>query len=136
LDVSIFKLFKTDFRKYQDFWTLRNKGKGAAKEDLTQWVSLALKKTIIPANIQKMFIATCIWPLNREAMNDTMGPNEVFVNAPDVANEEEVGDEHMEEVFAERLLQTQRGGIQYMVALKDDEGDTMQGVHEGVRMEE
>ena len=89
-----------------------------------------------PANIQKGFIATGIWPLNREAMDDKMGPSEVFVNAPDMANEEEVGDEHVEEVLGERVPQTQRDGIQYMVALKDDEEDTMQGVHEGVEMGE
>ena len=53
-----------------------------------------------------------------------------------MANEEEVGNEHVEEVLGEMILQTQRGGIQYMVALRDDEGDTIQGVHEGMRMGE
>ena len=53
-----------------------------------------------------------------------------------MANEEEVGNEHVEEVLGEMILQTQRGGIQYMVALRDDEGDTMQGVHERMRMGE
>ena len=53
LEVSIFNLFKTAFRKYQDFWTHRNKGKGAAKEDLAQWVSLALKKAMTPTTHSK-----------------------------------------------------------------------------------
>ena len=52
-DVSIFKPFKTTCKKYQDFWTIRNKGKGTTKEDLAQWMSLALKKTMTPANIKK-----------------------------------------------------------------------------------
>ena len=53
LDVSIFKPFKTAFRKYRDFWTIRNNGKSAAKEDLAQWVSLALKKTMTLTTIKK-----------------------------------------------------------------------------------
>ena len=134
LDVSIFKPFKTAFRKYRDFWTIRNKGKGAAKEDLAQWVSLALKKAMTPTNIKKGFSATGIWPLNRTAMDDKMGPSKVFVNTPDVVDEEEVDDEHVKEVFGEKVPQTQGGGTQYMVALRDDEGDTMHGVHEGVEM--
>ena len=52
-------------------------------------------------------------------MTDKMRPNEVFVNVPDVVNEEEVGDEHVEDVIGERVPQTQIGG------LRDDEGDTM-----------
>ena len=80
------------------------------------------------ANIQKGFIKTDIWPLNRTTMNDKMGPNEVFVNAPGVINEEEVDNEHVEEVLGERVPQTQRGGTQDMVALRDDKGNTMQDV--------
>ena len=95
LDVSIFKLFKMAFRKYWNFWILRNKGKGATKEDLAQWVSLALKKVMTPANIQKRFIVTGIWLLNWTALNDKMGLIEVFIDALDVVNEEEVGDEHV-----------------------------------------
>ena len=90
------------FRKYREFWTLRNKGKGTAKEDLAQWVSLALKKAMTLANIRKGISATCIWPLNCLAMDDKIRPSEVFVNvAVEVyeVNEEEVGNEHVKEVL-------------------------------------
>ena len=81
LDISIFKLFKTAFRKFGIFGPLENKGKGAVDEDLAQWILLALKKTMTPKNIQKEFIGTSIGPSNQTTMNDKMGPNEVFVNA-------------------------------------------------------
>lgn len=55
LDVNISKPFKPVFRKYQGFWTLMNKQKGATKEDLAQWVSLALKKAMTLVNIKKGF---------------------------------------------------------------------------------
>ena len=66
---------------------------------------------MMQANIQKWFIATGIWPLNRTTMNDKMGPNEVFVNVPYMVNEKEVGDEHAEDIIGEIISQTQRGGI-------------------------
>lgn len=87
-------------------------------------------------NIKKNVYRDMYLPLNWTAMHDKMGPNKLFIDAPDVTNEEEVGNEHVEEVLGEMILQTQGGGIQYMMALRDDEGDTMQGVHEGMRMGE
>ena len=69
-------------------------------------MSLALKKAMTPTNIKKEFSATGIWPLNRTAMDDKMGPNKVFVNTPDVVDEEEVDDEYGEEVLGERVRET------------------------------
>jgi hypothetical protein len=44
LDVSVFKSFKIAFYKFWDIWSLAKKHKFAQKEDLAQWVSLALQK--------------------------------------------------------------------------------------------
>jgi hypothetical protein len=55
LDVSCFKPFKITFKAYKDVWTLANKGRDANKEDLVQWVFLALKKTLTTINICKGF---------------------------------------------------------------------------------
>ena len=57
-----------------------------------------------------------------------MGPCEVSVNAATKVNKEEVGDEHVEKVFGGRIIETQEGVTQYIVALRDDKEDTMQGV--------
>jgi hypothetical protein len=38
------------------------------KEDMLQWVSLALKKALTPHNIRKGFETTIIWPLIPNAM--------------------------------------------------------------------
>jgi hypothetical protein len=54
-----------------------------------------------------------------------MQPNEVFVNVAAKVDEEEVGNEHVKEVLGEMIIETQKGGTQYMMALRDDEGDTM-----------
>ena len=69
LDVSIFKPFKVAFRACRDRWTVNNKGKGASKEDLAEWVSLGLKKALTVDKIQKGFACTGIWPLNPRAMD-------------------------------------------------------------------
>jgi len=70
LDVSIFKPFKPVFRKYQGFWTLGIKGRGATKEDLAQWVSLALKNAMTLVNIKKGIFAIEIWAFDRSTMKD------------------------------------------------------------------
>ena len=89
-----------------------------------------------PINIQKNVYRDMYLPLNWTTMNDKMGPNKLFVDAPNVAYEENAGNEHVVEVLEKMILQTKRGGIQYIVALRDDEGDTMQSVHEGMKMGE
>ncbi len=42
LDASVFKSFKIAFCKFRDIWNFANKHKFAQKENLAQWVSLAL----------------------------------------------------------------------------------------------
>lgn len=120
LDVNIFKLFKLAFMKHRIFWTLRNKGKGVAKEDLAQWVSLAYKITMTPENIKKRFSTTGIWPLNMEVMNGKMGPSEAFVNVMDGNFHEPSFDIHVEEVIGDKLMRTQEGHTLYVVALMKD----------------
>ncbi len=53
LDVACFKPFKFAFKAYKNVQTLANKGKGADKEDLTQWMFLVIKKALNPHNICK-----------------------------------------------------------------------------------
>jgi hypothetical protein len=67
-----FKPFKIAFRTYIDVWTLANKGMGASKEDLAQWVSLALKKALTTTNLCKGFLAIGIWPFNPNVMASKM----------------------------------------------------------------
>jgi hypothetical protein len=45
---------------------------GVSKEDLAQWVFLALKKALTTTNICKGFLAIGIWPLNLDAMASKM----------------------------------------------------------------
>ena len=60
LDVSIFKSFKTAFRSYRDRWIVANKGRGAKKEELAEWVAMALRKALTEGRIKKGFAATRI----------------------------------------------------------------------------
>ena len=61
------------------FGALGTRGKGVAKEDLAQWVLVALKKSKTLVNIMKGFFATFIWPSNRSTMDDKMGSSEGFM---------------------------------------------------------
>jgi hypothetical protein len=54
---------------------------GANKEDLAQWVSLALEKALTTTNISKGFLAIGIWPLNLDAMASKKSPFEAFVDS-------------------------------------------------------
>jgi hypothetical protein len=78
LDVSIFRPFKCAFRGYRDAWILQNRGRATQKEDLAQWVSLALKRALTPLNIIKGFKGTGIWPYNPDAVSTKMGPSKQF----------------------------------------------------------
>jgi hypothetical protein len=51
LDCSFFRPFKCAFRGCRDAWTLQNRGRAAQKEDLTEWVFLALERALTPRNI-------------------------------------------------------------------------------------
>jgi hypothetical protein len=57
---------------------LQNRGKAAHKEDLAQWVSLALKRALTILNITKEFRGTGIWLLNPHAIDGRMGPSLQF----------------------------------------------------------
>lgn len=54
-------------------WTLANKGKKANKENLAQWVSLALKRASKIEKCTKGFKAHRIWPPNVDSMTTEMG---------------------------------------------------------------
>lgn len=49
------------------------------KEDLSQWVSLALKKTLTPHNIRKGFKMTTIWSLILDAMASKIHTSKNFI---------------------------------------------------------
>lgn len=71
-------------------------------------------------------------------MDDKMGPCKVFVifatkvTVVNEVNEEEVGDELVEEVLEERITKCQKIRSQYMMALRDEEGDTIENAEMGV----
>ena len=87
LDVCLFKPFKTAFKAYRDFWTYRSVGAAAKKENLAQWVSLALRRALTVQNIEKGFWVIGIWPWDDSAMAAKMGPSKVFqVEVEDAAD--------------------------------------------------
>ena len=68
LDVSCFEPFKVAFRAYKSMWSVNNHGAKVRKEDLANWVSLALKRALTTSNIKAGFRGSGIWPLNFQAM--------------------------------------------------------------------
>ena len=71
------------------------------KQDLTSWVSLALKKALTSANIRVGLKGSGILPLNLEAMKSKMGPSEGFV--PHSAAEARFKEELSEEIMGEDI---------------------------------
>jgi len=63
-----FKPFKIAFKTYRNVWTLPYKVRDGNKEDLAQWVSLTLMKTLTITNICKGFSSIRILPLNPNAI--------------------------------------------------------------------
>ena len=55
LNVSCFKPFKQAFCLLRDVWTMGNKSKGAPKEMLASWMSIALQKALSWKNIRSGF---------------------------------------------------------------------------------
>ena len=45
---------------------------------MAQWVSLSLRKALSPCNIKKGFSATCIFPLDFNALNEHFLPSQAF----------------------------------------------------------
>jgi hypothetical protein len=82
LDVSCFKSFKQAFRVCRDIWTMNNRGQGAKKEILAEWVSLGLRKALTTTNIKSGFKTTGIYPLNPNACDRHFGPSEGFSQGP------------------------------------------------------
>jgi hypothetical protein len=114
LDINCFKPFKTAFRQYRDVWSLANKGRPAQKEDLCQWVSLALKKALTADNIQKGFQSAGIWPMNPRAMEEKMGPSQCLVQ-PECNDAQESQYIHVEEVMEENVAETKSDAHHYFV---------------------
>jgi hypothetical protein len=75
LDVSVFKPFKTFFRKYRDFWTFRTFNQVVTKLTLAHWVSLGLRRALTPQNIKGGFRSTKIFPFNEGVLNEHFGPS-------------------------------------------------------------
>jgi hypothetical protein len=57
---------------------LQNHGAPTQKEDLPEWVLLALEMALTPQNIIQGFKEIGIWPLNDEAVAGKMDPLEQF----------------------------------------------------------
>ena len=126
LDVSIFKPFKVAFRACRDRWSIENKSRGARKEELAEWVGIALKKVLTPIKIMKGFEATGIWPLQPNAMDKYMAPSTCYIES----SEDEDGDDGEEEVpvcsnaGAEDLIpETQELPQQYFIQSESDSDD-------------
>jgi hypothetical protein len=103
LDVSVFGPFKHAFQIYRDIWAMNNKGRGAKKVVLAEWVSIVLGRALTAENIQSGFCATGIYPLNSHALDSKMGPSTVYkVAGADIdALSQEVQTLTVEEVMEE-----------------------------------
>ena len=55
LDVACFRSFKQTFRAYRNVWSITNPNGRCRKEDLIQWIFLALKRVLTPSNIKAKF---------------------------------------------------------------------------------
>jgi len=82
LDISCFKSFKLSFRAYRDKWTLSHKCENPLKEDLAQWVSHALRRSLTFPNIIVGFRTSSIYPFNPTVIESKMGPNVAYTSIP------------------------------------------------------
>ena len=62
LDIFWFKPFKIAFRAYKNLWSMKHHGVKVIKENLANWILLALKKALISNNIQSGFRGARIGP--------------------------------------------------------------------------
>ena len=113
LDVFCFKLFKVAFRAYKNLWTMKHHRVRVTKETLANWVTLALKKSLIAKNIQGDFRGAGIWPLNLEAMKLKMSPNQGFQRP--TAAEVHCEEEQMNDIMEEGLPPTPTHAIHFYV---------------------
>jgi hypothetical protein len=52
LDVAVFSPFKCAFCRYRDVWTAKNRRSKPQKEDLVQWMHLALQRALTTRDLQ------------------------------------------------------------------------------------
>jgi hypothetical protein len=74
IDICLFKPFKA----YRDYWKYKYPEFTVNKQNLAQWVTLALKKAMILENILKGFSTMGICQMNDAAMADKLGPLKVY----------------------------------------------------------
>ena len=125
VDCSIFRSFKCAFRGYRDAWTLENWGRVAQKEDLAEWVSLALKKALTPQNIKEGFKATGIWLLNAQAVADKISPSQQFCEVTILGLADAATNEHNPQVF----VNTVDSDVDSSDNKIDDDGQVLDSSH-------
>ena len=99
--------------------------KKVGKQELAQWVSLALQKSLIPRNISHDFRIASIQPLNKDAMMLRMEASEDFKHFHDpMEPSEEPSQEsqsiQIEEIFEEGLPSPPRSHTHYYVNVDDE----------------
>ena len=78
--MAYFGPFKKAFRAHRDLSVMQGNRKKIDKENLTQWISLALKKALITPNIRVGFKGCGIWKINFVAMKEMMRPSKALTN--------------------------------------------------------
>lgn len=78
LDVSVFSLFKTFFKKERAVWLARFPNVEIRRAKLAEIGSKSLNKALIVSNIVAGFRRTKIWHINPDALMDDMQPNTTF----------------------------------------------------------
>jgi hypothetical protein len=138
LDIAVFRPFKYAFRNLRDAWTLRYSQRPTQKEDLCQWVCLALQKALSPENIKKGFQKTGIWPLNPHVVDDKMGPSLAFVETFEDVDQSsgteddvdlELDDPLIAEVVGDKVPESQPDRVQYYVRPMERAADVGEGEH-------
>ena len=131
LDISCFKSFKLSFRAYRNAWKETNIGKKVRKQELVQWVSLALKKALKEKNICACFRAAQILPLNKEAMEGKMEVSIIFHHSlvvrkifqeDEVSSQtfEEANEIEVEEIMKECIPNPSTHYTYYFVSIEDE----------------
>ncbi|XP_059071395.1 MFS-type transporter clz9-like [Cryptomeria japonica] len=78
LDVSAFSPFKNYFKKKRTIWMSKYPQIKIGREEMATLASKAFSQELAPTNIISGFHREGIWPLNRSAVQNDMGPSEAF----------------------------------------------------------
>jgi hypothetical protein len=111
---------------------MNNRGQGAKKDILAEWVSLGLRKALTATNIKSGFKTTSIYPLNPNACDKHFGPSEGFSQGPFIEAVDSESSSDDESNHDDLLQDMQDSGLQSREVVVADQGDEDLDVDEGL----